>query len=74
MLLYREAADSVLDSNSRFATWKVRYEASKPLSHWPGDLAGGEGVTVKSNMFDFFLRLFGYFFKSPVGLGDVATI
>ena len=51
MLLYRESAVSVLDSCSRFATWKVRYE--KPLSHWPGDLAGGEGVTVKSNTFDF---------------------
>ena len=39
----------------------------------PGDLAGREGVAVKSNMFDFFLRLFGDFFKSPVGLGDVAA-
>ena len=29
-----------------------------------GDLAGREGVT---------LRLFGDFFKSPVGLGDVAA-
>ena len=51
MLLYREAADSVFDSYSRFATWKVK--PLKPLSHWPGYLVGGEGVTVKSNMFDF---------------------
>ena len=39
----------------------------------PGGLAGREGVAVKSNMFDFFLRLFGDLFKSPVGLGDVAA-
>ena len=39
----------------------------------PGDLAGREGVAVKSNMFDFFLRLFGDLIKSPVGLGDVAA-
>ena len=35
----------------------------------PGDLAGrGEIKHVR-----FFLRLFGDFFKSPVGLGDVAA-
>ena len=37
------------------------------------DLAGREGVAVKSNMFDFFLRLFGDFVKSPVGPEDVAA-
>ena len=35
----------------------------------PGDSAGREGVAVKSNMFEF-----GDFFKSLVGLGDVANL
>ena len=73
MLLYREAGDSVLDSYYRFATWKIRYEASKAPFPLAWRFGGWRGSHCEIKHVRIFLRLFGYFLKSPVGLGDVAA-
>ena len=71
-----------------FQEWCTWWELTllalfKPLSHWHGDVGRGDDVSWRYGgsrgsrgeikHVQFFLRLFGDFFKSPVGLGDVAA-